>query len=206
LAVVSFIGYTPPPRFDESAWEEARLEQSATEGGSYTTTETFTLDPVDDDPANPRVRDFTTTLGTDDLWYRIVWVDADANESAPTAPGQNDDGTVTGGVAAFVTADELGRILQVNATTNAAALNRVLAASAGCIVSETGRNDFSGWELDLVEAVSLAHSAEIWKQAQTPWGVALVGGIDAGPTMIARDTFARHAQALAPLKRSWGIA
>ena len=184
---------------------EARLEESATETGSYITTETFTLDPVDDTPADPRTRDFTSTLGKDDYWYRIVWVDAAANESAPTAPGENTDGTVTSGVTAFVTAAELAGILQVNATTNADALARVLNASAGCIVSETGRDDFSGWELSLVEQVNLAHAEEMWKQMKAPWGVVLVGGVEAGPTMIARDTFGRHAQALAPLKRSWGI-
>ena len=88
----------------------------------------------------------------------------------------------------------------------AAKADRVLTAAAGEIVSETGRSDFTGWELELVAQVNLARAEELWKQMKAPWGVVLVGGVEAGPTMIARDTFARHAQQLAPLKQSWGIA
>ena len=104
-----------------------------------------------------------------------------------------------------MTALELATILQVNATSNADALDRVLVASAGEIVSETGRNDFSGWELDLVAQVNLARAEELWKQMKAPYGII---GLDSevGGMHIARDTFARHAHALAPLKREWGIA
>jgi hypothetical protein len=205
MTIVSFPGYTPPPRYDEQPWTAARLEQSATEGGAYTTTETFELDPVDTDPAAPDTRSFTTEQGAADLWYRIVWVDADGDESPSTAPGQNTTGTVPGTVTAYVTAAELASILQVNATTNAVALERVLVAAAGKINSEIGRSDLSGWELELAAQVNLAVAEELWKQMKAPWGVL---GIDSefGATRIARDTFERHAHALAPLKRSWGIA
>ena len=104
-----------------------------------------------------------------------------------------------------MTAAELATIIQVNAASNADALQRVLDAAYGEIVSETGRTDFAGWEVELVEQVTLARAEELWRQMKAPWG--LVGlDSDLGPTHIARDTFARHAHALAPLKRRWGIA
>lgn len=198
--IVSFPGYMPPPRYDDIPWSQARLEQSAAEGGAYVTTETFDLDPVDDDPSIPAHRSFTTTLGTDDLWYRIVWVDGDGGESAPTVPGQNTTGIVPFASSAPATAAELATIIQVNATSNAAALQRVLDAAYGEIVSDTGRNDFAGWEVELVTQVTLARAEELWKQMKAPWGVI---GLDSefGATRIARDTFERHAQSLAPLKR-----
>lgn len=205
MTVVSFPNYLPPPRYDDLPWTQARLEQSATEGGAYTETETFELDPVDSDPAAPDSRSFTTVLGTADLWYRIVWVDEDAIESSPTASGQNTTGTVSAGLTPPVTAAELATIIQVNAASNADALDRVLQAAYGNIVSETGRNDFSGWQLDLAEQVTLAIAEELWRQMKAPWGLI---GLDSeiGATRIARDTFERHAHALAPLKRTWGIA
>lgn len=203
--VVSFPNYVPPPRYDDLPWVTARLEQSATQGGVYTTTESFDLDPVDDDPSSPRSRSFTTELGTADLWYRFVWVDEDLTESSPTAAGQNTDGTVTPVLTVPVTAAELAAIIHVNATSNSAALERVLQAAYGEVVSETGRNDFSGWEVELVEQVTLARAEELWKQMKVPFGVL---DSEFGATRIARDTFERHAHALAPLK-NWtdaGIA
>ena len=108
----------------------------------------------------------------------------------------------------YATAAELATILQVNATSNAEALDRVLEAAAGEIDSELGREDddpLAGWELQLAAQVNLARAEELWKQMKAPWGVI---GLESefGATRIARDTFERHAHALAPLKREWGIA
>jgi hypothetical protein len=205
LSVLSLPGYVPPPRYDDLPWVAARLEEAATQGGLYVETETFTLDPVDQDPSMPRPRDFTADAGTVGYWYRLVWTDEAAAESVPTAAGQNTAGTVPPPLTSPVAAGELATIVSVNATSNAEALQRVLDAAYGEIVSETGRDDFMGWELDLVEQVNLARAEELWKQMKAPWGVI---GLDSefGPTRLARDTFARHAHTLAPLKRSWGIA
>ena len=108
-------------------------------------------------------------------------------------------------VEAYATAAELAAILQVNATSNATALERVLLAAAGEINSELGRSDLAGWELELAAQVNLARAEELWKQMKAPYGII---GLDSevGGMHIARDTFARHAHALAPLKREWGIA
>ena len=108
-------------------------------------------------------------------------------------------------VEAYATAAELATILQVNPTSNATALERVLLAAAGEINSELGRSDLAGWELELAAQVNLARAEELWKQMKAPYGII---GLDSevGGMHIARDTFARHAHALAPLKREWGIA
>ena len=125
--------------------------------------------------------------------------------ATPTTPLQNTSGGALLDVEPYATAAELATILQVNATSNADALDRVLIAAAGEINSELGRSDLAGWELQLAAQVNLARAEELWKQMKAPWGVI---GLDSefGATRIARDTFARHAQALAPLKREWGIA
>ena len=110
-------------------------------------------------------------------------------------------------VEPYATAAELATILQVNATSNATALERVLIAAAGEINTETGRTDLSGWELELAAQVNLARAEELWKQMKAPWG--LIGlESELGATRIARDTFERHAHALAPLKSgsAWGLA
>ncbi len=202
--VVTFENYVPPARFDAVPWTEARIEEASTEDGPYTQIDAIALDPVDTDPTDPLSRSFTTDLGTaDEYWYTVVFADGASGTSTPTAAIQNVSSAVPQDVEPFAEASELATILQVNATSNAVALERVLQAAAGEIVSETGRNDFSGWELSLVAQVNLARAEELWKQMKVPWGV-----IDSefGSTRIARDTFERHALSLAPLKQEWGVA
>lgn len=83
--LVTLKGFSPPQRYDGIPFTHARLEESAVEAGPFTTVQTFTLSPVDVDPSNPFYRDFTTELATQpDGWYRIVFVDADGDESLPT--------------------------------------------------------------------------------------------------------------------------
>ena len=122
-----------------------------------------------------------------------------------TTPLQNTSGGALLDVEPYATATELATILQVNATSNADALDRVLIAAAGEINSELGRSDLAGWELQLAAQVNLARAEELWKQMKAPWGIDRPGQ-RGRRDLIARDTFARHAHALAPLKREWGIA
>lgn len=202
MSVVNLTGYTPPVRYDEQPWTHARLEQSSTEGGTYTSVETLDLDPVDEDPVYPDSRNLTSQLGTVGNWYRIVWVDADGGLSAPTTPGQNTAGTVAAAIAPFATAAELAKIMTVNAASNQEALDRCLQAAAGSMISEIGRNDLTGWELELAAQVNLALAQDLWEEMKVHWGMVGVGS-EVGPTRVSRDTFERHAHRLAPLKR-WG--
>jgi hypothetical protein len=204
--VVTFERFLPPARYDLVAWTEVRIEESATEDGTYTQIDVSALSPVDPDPTNPAHRSFTTELGTAvDYWYRVIFADGTGDVSAATVPIQNLADSLPIDAEPYATAAELATILQVNATSNADALTRVLVAAAGEINSETGRSDLSGWELDLAAQVNLARAEELWKQMKAPWGVI---GLESefGPTRIARDTFERHALTLAPLKREWGVA
>lgn len=82
MTVVSFVDYTPVARFDENPWTDARIEGSDTADGPWAALETIALDPVDPDPANPQTRNLTTEEATDETWFRVVFVDADGDESA----------------------------------------------------------------------------------------------------------------------------
>jgi hypothetical protein len=207
--VITFRDYRPPARYDDLPWTAARIQQSATEGGSYTLTEEIELDPLDDDPEHPAARTLTSELGTADLWYRIVWVDESGDTSEPTVPVENVSGTMPEGITAFATVDELARIvLQTSVTptaTQTAQMERVLAAAAGEIVAECGRNDFAGWELALVAEVSIERAAEHWTQMKAPFGIIGIGA-ELGGAHTATDSWNRHANKLAPLKRVWGLA
>lgn len=83
MTVVSLEGFTPSPRFDGNAWTQARIEQAESITDVPTPLETQLLDPVDTDPTSPAERNFTTALATlDSAWFRIVFIDAAANEQA----------------------------------------------------------------------------------------------------------------------------
>lgn len=206
--VVTFERFRPPPRYDSLTWTEARIEEAATETGTFAQIDVAPLSPVDPDPTDPAFRSFTTELGTDEnLWYRIIFADASGDVSVPTIPLQNTPTAIPITVEPYATVAELAVILTVNATANHDALQRCLLAAAGEIVVECGRSDFAGWELELVAQVNLARAEELWRQMKAPFGIWNQPGAEAfGTTRIARDTFARHAQTLSPLKASWGIA
>ena len=210
MAVISLIGYKPVERYDEIPWTQARLEESDTDVyddiAVWTEVETFTLSPVDTDPSDPAYRNFTTELAsaTPDLWYRIVWVDATADESTPTEAVQNEaDDTVM-----FATVSELARILKIRTPTaeQESALERVLIAASGEVNSEIDLADastLSGWQLALAAQVTLERGAELWKLQEVQFGIVM--GSEFGATHMARNTWDKHAYTLAPLKEQLGI-
>jgi hypothetical protein len=110
----------------------------------------------------------------------------------------------------YATTEELFRVLKIqNPSANQELAGmRVLATATFEIDHEIERPDddpIAGAEVSLAQVVCLERAVEHWRQQEVPWG--LVGyGADTGATFIARDTFARHAETLAPLKRTWGIA
>jgi hypothetical protein len=78
-------GYTPPER-TVVHWVSARIEEAAspTEVDAMPLA-TVTLSPAISNPLDPPTYDFETTLATlSPAWYRIVWIDANADEQ-PTA-------------------------------------------------------------------------------------------------------------------------
>mgnify|MGYP000113614146 CR=1 FL=1 len=72
----SFEGFAPPKRYDGLPFISVSLRESATSNGTYAEIDTFTLSPVDANPANPGMRNFTTTDATlEEGWYVIRWID-----------------------------------------------------------------------------------------------------------------------------------
>src|SRR5262245_8509384 len=132
--VVSFVDYTPAPRYDGEPWAEVDIQEAADDDGPWVLLETIPLSPLDADPENPAARSFTTELAGDGaLWYRLIFRDGDGDEQQPTLPVQN-----VPGVTAYATTAELFRTLKIRQPseeqTNAA--ERVLAAAAGEINAE----------------------------------------------------------------------
>ena len=202
--LISLIGYTPPARYDLVAWVSARIEEGDTETGAFTEVETVSLTFIDADPRTPQSRGLTTELATGGKFYRVVWISADGDESAPTAPEQFLSVTIT---TAFASRSELAALLKVDATTNATVLDRVLLAAAGEIRSEIGEGTpLMGWKLALATQVNLDRAGEHWVHMKSAFGFVGLGGAEHSPqVIIARDSWARHANKLAPLVQSWGI-
>lgn len=87
---VTLEGYKPSPRFDGTPWTSYRVQEALAKAGPWTDIETGALSPLDSDPTNPAVRNFTVDTDTIDGWYRVVFVDAGTNEEY-TIPRWNHD-------------------------------------------------------------------------------------------------------------------
>jgi hypothetical protein len=108
MTVITLTDFSPPPRFDGLPFTQARIEEAATASGTFTAIETFALDPVDADPESPASRSFTTEDATlDDGWYRVVFIDANGDESQPSDPVHS------GGGAYFTVAEFRARYPQM---------------------------------------------------------------------------------------------
>lgn len=210
MAVISFENFQPTPRYDAVPWTEAILQEAATADAvdaDWTTIETFTLSPVDVDPENPAVRDFTTENASDTagLWYRFIFSDADGDQLLPTVPVQN----VTP-VVAYASVAELARILKIRLVSDEQrdAMERVLLTASGEIDAEIDLDTdegLAGWQVALAQEVCLERAVEHWRQQESPFG--LIGlGAELPAERTARDSWERHAHKLAPLKSQWGLA
>lgn len=205
--IVSFDDFTPAARFDSIPWEDVEIWEAPTAAGSYTLIDTQALSPVDPDPADPLSRDFTTNNGTaDDQWYKVRFVDGNGDVSEYTEPIQNvQDDTYA---VAYATPEELARILKIRTPSaeQTAAMNRVLTAAALEIDSELDRaGAFSIPYPPLVVTVNLQRAAELWFLQEVPTGVIGLGS-EFGATHLARDSWAKYAIVLGPLKDAWGFA
>jgi hypothetical protein len=207
--VITFSNYRPTPRYDAIPWTDVRIYEAATadaEDVDWTLIDTVALSPVDADPSDPASRDITTELAssTDDLWYRLVFVDATGDTLAPTVPVQN-----VVSPTPYATVDELARILKIRQPTaeQVEAMERVLLAAAGEIDAEVDlpSGGLSGWQVALAAEVNLERAVEHWRQQETPFGLMVVG-VDLPAERTGQNTWDRHAAKLAPLKGQWGMA
>lgn len=205
--VVSFEDYTPSARFDELPWTEAQVQEGASETGPWTTIDTIALDPVDSDPSDPQARSFTTENGTDyDLWYRVIFADADGDTLQPTTPVQNVSEPEDS--VPYADTDEFFRLLKIRNPTadQTAAAERVLTTAAGEIDTEIdlASGSLSGWQLQLAAEVNLERAIEHWRDS--PFGLVGLGDELGTVTHTARNSWERYAHKLAPLKEQWGLA
>lgn len=78
--VVTLRSFLPPARVDGVPWEIAKAEEAPAIAGPWTERQQFALAPLDADPANPQLRDFTITAATLlEGYWRIRWVDGVGN-------------------------------------------------------------------------------------------------------------------------------
>lgn len=88
--VVTLDSFVPPVRYDGHPWTEAQIGEAATPTGPFTLIDTQALSPLDPDPTNPEVRNFTTSLATLTVgWYQVTFFDAAGNQSQPSSPVRN---------------------------------------------------------------------------------------------------------------------
>lgn len=206
---ITFTRYLPPARYDEPTplpWTEVRIEESTEEDGTYTLIDTIALDPIDADPTDPAYRSFTTENGTDeDLWYRIIFADADGDTTIPTAPIQN-TATTLPDVYAYATVNELARRLKIRepTTEQEVAMQQVLDFAALEIDTEVGRTEPYTTVPALVVEVNLQRAVELWHQQVIAFNV--VGLDSEAPIRLGSNSWGRYANLLAPLKETWGLA
>ncbi len=205
--ILTFPSYTPPARNDDEPWTEALVQQADTSDGSYTLIDTLTLDPVDSDPTQPQVRHLTTYEASDTpgKWYRIVWQDALAHQSLPTAPIQ----TLNNDVTPFTDATELFRVLRVRQPSQdqTDAANRVILVAAQEIMSEIDLSslELTAGDVAVCQSVNLDRAADLWRHTESAPGV--LGVVDEfASSTPGRYSWARYAARLSVVKDKWGIA
>lgn len=127
--VITFEGFQPIPRYDGTAFTQARIEEATTATGSWSAIETISLSPVDSDPSDPAVRNLTTDSASDTagLWYRIIFIDASGDESAPTDPISNPSSTT------YCTRAELKSWLNISGTSQDGDIDDAIEAASRVI-------------------------------------------------------------------------
>ncbi len=205
--VLTFPPYTPPARNDDEPWTEALVQQADTSDGLYTLIDTLTLDPLDSDTTKPQSRDLTTYEASDTpgKWYRIVWQDALAHQSMPTAPIQQLGNDVT----PFTTSDELFRVLRVKtpSTEQTAQADQLLLAAAQEIMDEIDLSnlELTAGDVAVCASVNLDRAADLWRHTESAPGV--LGVVDEFQSSTpGRYSWSRYAARLSVVKDKWGIA
>lgn len=141
--------------------------------------------------------------------YQILWDDGTVSQRHISVQ----DLVVTVGArvtvgrsgGAYATTAELALLLRVNESDREDALQRVLDAAADEIDAELGLTTPYVDAPALVAQVNLERAVEHWKQQQSPFGLIGLPG-EGVPAFASSDSWNRHAQKLAPLKETWGVA
>lgn len=105
---------------------------------------------------------------------------------------------------AYATAQELAAALRISVTAaNSAALQVCLDAAA--LEIDDTIDALAPIEPDnpLANRVNIVRAVEWFKSQDAAFGV--LGSTDLGPVRAPKDSFARHALELVPLKQRWGL-
>ena len=110
---------------------------------------------------------------------------------------------------AYATIDELAAVLRIRVTPeNTDALTACVDAASAEIDQAMDRTDPASSlpvdEAPLANRVCLVRGVEWWKSNDAAFGV--IGSTDTGALQAPRNTFARHAAELIPLKQQWGVS
>lgn len=153
----SFIGAQPPVRYDGDPWTQVRVEESATEDGTFAAVETLALSPVDTDPTDPASRNVTTDEATlEQGWFRLVFLDAGGQESPPSTPVYS---PATSEVLTFATTTDVATRLGRDLTdAERAQAQGALEDTAGLMRVEADKDD--DWMPDPVPATLKAMSIQ----------------------------------------------
>lgn len=85
MYVVSLADFAPSPRYDETQWLTATIEEAPAEAGPWEDIEGFEL-AAEVDPSNPTSRSFTSTEAQyQNGWYRIRYEDGEGNQDLTDA-------------------------------------------------------------------------------------------------------------------------
>lgn len=80
--VLTLAHFRPGQRVDGVPWTQVRVEQTDDLSEEWETVKTFSLEPLDEDPADPALRTVTTSV--EKAWARLVFLDAEEGEDAPS--------------------------------------------------------------------------------------------------------------------------
>jgi len=80
--VLTLADFRPGQRADAVPWTRARIEETDDPAGEWGEVKVVDLDPLDEDPADPALRSFTSAVSKE--WVRIVFLDKEEGEDAPS--------------------------------------------------------------------------------------------------------------------------
>ena len=186
-------------------WTDVRIQEAATETGTYTQIDTIALSRVDADPAAPEYRSFTTELGTAlDYWYRVVFADATGDVSQPSSPVQNTAGSDVP-VTVYGTVAELFRGAEDPTATveQTAAAERIHGRGSSTEINlEMGRiHRRRRGQLAMAVESTYERAEELWNESEVPFGAIGLGqpsGPCSRPATPGRSRTRPHS-------RSWGV-
>lgn len=80
--VLTLADFRPGQRADGVPWAKARIEETNDPAGEWKEVKVVDLEPLDEDPAEPGLRSFTSAVTKE--WARVVFLDSEEGEDVPS--------------------------------------------------------------------------------------------------------------------------